>query len=632
MQYLETKDIHQIVDLIYEAAIEPGKWPDLLGALAEFVESSNEDIIEFSEVADSSHQIGSDISDLSKSETVSISDTLKKITSPDNTVNTDSPAVETSVRQTNQLLLNHFTRAIKIAKRLIDVEEQNEVVLNLLNHLPIALFVIDKNMQILETNNQADQIISDNKYLRSINGQIHTTVKNNSEKLHKSINKAIGHSPTGSYGHAISIEDYSEEGNDLMLFITPISCDEILEIPRVALFVSQRKTQPVVLPPQIASLYGLTGKEIEITAFLVQGFSIKEIATSTDVTVHTVRSQVKSIFSKTNTSRQAELVSLVLTGPGPIVSAGREKYGGDDSSPKLIFKGKLLPDQPKFILLSDGRRMAYGEYGDPAGTPLFFCHSMFGSRLELAFNACEEASSRGVRVIVPDRPGYGCSDVNHEGSFIKWAEDLKELANFLEIDRFSIAGYSLGGLFALACAYKLSSRVQRLIMISSGLVAETKTDFEQILPVFRFNLKLARNAPPIYRLFSSIMRKSFFSNPEKFLDQMSNKLDGEDREVFQLPGFRQMLLSNFTESWRQGSAASSRELTNAVNPYWGFDINDVKAPIDLWHGDCDQNIPSCLGIRFAEHLSQTNVYIQQGKGHFIFFTHWPKILDTLLNS
>jgi pimeloyl-ACP methyl ester carboxylesterase len=42
---------------------------------------------------------------------------------------------------------------------------------------------------------------------------------------------------------------------------------------------------------------------------------------------------------------------------------------------------------------------------------------------------------------------------------VDWADDVAELAEALEIDRFAVAGTSSGGPYALACAVKLPARV-----------------------------------------------------------------------------------------------------------------------------------------------------------------------------
>lgn len=61
------------------------------------------------------------------------------------------------------------------------------------------------------------------------------------------------------------------------------------------------------------------------------------------------------------------------------------------------------------LVLRDGRRLGYAEYGRVGGEVFCYFHGHPGSRLEAAF--CDAAAERaGVRVVALDRPGYGLSD------------------------------------------------------------------------------------------------------------------------------------------------------------------------------------------------------------------------------
>lgn len=57
---------------------------------------------------------------------------------------------------------------------------------------------------------------------------------------------------------------------------------------------------------------GLTPAEARVALLLARGLSVKDIASACQVSIHTVRVQLYRCFSKTQTHRQAELVSLVL--------------------------------------------------------------------------------------------------------------------------------------------------------------------------------------------------------------------------------------------------------------------------------------------------------------------------------
>ena len=68
----------------------------------------------------------------------------------------------------------------------------------------------------------------------------------------------------------------------------------------------------------LESLYQLTAAEAELVRLLSQGFSLDEAARERGVTINTARSQLKQVFSKTDTRRQGELMRLVLTGVASI--------------------------------------------------------------------------------------------------------------------------------------------------------------------------------------------------------------------------------------------------------------------------------------------------------------------------
>jgi pimeloyl-ACP methyl ester carboxylesterase len=92
------------------------------------------------------------------------------------------------------------------------------------------------------------------------------------------------------------------------------------------------------------------------------------------------------------------------------------------------------------LRLRGGRRLAYAEWGDPAGAPLFFFHAVPGSRLWFDEPA---TAARGVRLVTADRPGYGRSDLKEGASLISWAEDFEQLGTHLGIDRFAVVAWSM---------------------------------------------------------------------------------------------------------------------------------------------------------------------------------------------
>ncbi|GAA5786232.1 helix-turn-helix transcriptional regulator [Chitiniphilus shinanonensis] len=68
-------------------------------------------------------------------------------------------------------------------------------------------------------------------------------------------------------------------------------------------------------PAMLAMLFGLSEAEAALTVGLCKGESLETLAETRNVTLNTLRTQLKSVFNKTGTRRQAELVARVMGSP-----------------------------------------------------------------------------------------------------------------------------------------------------------------------------------------------------------------------------------------------------------------------------------------------------------------------------
>ena len=619
---MNNNKVHQIIDLIYDAAINPSKWTDLMIALAEVAVQMHEQ----SDVLNSENKSLSVMPGITGKDTnklnASISETLRSITNinEEETKNSFS-----EIGEVNDLLINHFARAIKIAKRLVDVDEQRDIVLSLLERMPIALVLVNEKAHVIETNAQADEMLSTENGLTVKSNELNAGSENNIRLL-KVIEDMSKHDPGLTRGQSLSLTNEKTQKN-IMLFIAPIKQYNSEQKASVAVFISQRKSLPLSLPKEFSGLYGLTNKELEVTEQLVRGLSINDISEKTNVTKHTVRSQVKSVLKKTDTSRQAELVSLVYNG---MVSLD------NPSAKKLTDKDKRILDKPiigrqdyKVLRLSDGRNMAYAEYGDLSGEPVFHCHSVMGSRLELAFNADKICKQKSVRLIVIDRPGYGASDSCPEPGFINWTKDLIQLADQLNIERFSLTGYAMGGVYALACAYEIPERIKRAAIICSGAVIENTSDYETVTPMVKFNYRVAKYLPTLYKFVNSLQIKGALNDPDAFVKLFSEKMDLADKKIMTSDMFRVLMFDALREGFRQDGKSLATDLIQVMQE-WGFEPTNIKVPLDIWHGTCDFVVPLVLAKRLDEQVENTRLFIKEGEGQYMFYTYWEEILDKLM--
>jgi DNA-binding CsgD family transcriptional regulator len=81
--------------------------------------------------------------------------------------------------------------------------------------------------------------------------------------------------------------------------------------PHTALVLVDLDTAPRPTPEALQKIFGLTLAEAKLAIEVARGKSLEDIAAETRISVSTARKQLASIFSKTNTHRQGELVALL---------------------------------------------------------------------------------------------------------------------------------------------------------------------------------------------------------------------------------------------------------------------------------------------------------------------------------
>jgi pimeloyl-ACP methyl ester carboxylesterase len=89
------------------------------------------------------------------------------------------------------------------------------------------------------------------------------------------------------------------------------------------------------------------------------------------------------------------------------------------------------------LRLPDGRDLSFAEYGDPDGIPVFGFHGTPGSRRQLAPVEGMPVPG-GIRLLAPDRPGYGFSSFQPKRRLTDWPADVQAIAEHLGLEDFEI--------------------------------------------------------------------------------------------------------------------------------------------------------------------------------------------------
>jgi len=266
------------------------------------------------------------------------------------------------------------------------------------------------------------------------------------------------------------------------------------------------------------------------------------------------------------------------------------------------------------ITLSDGRKLGFAEFGDRQGRPVFYFHGFPGSRLEAKL-AEKIALDTHVRFIGIDRPGFGLSEFKPQRTLLDWADDVSELADALQIDRFSILSISGGGPYAAACAYKIPDRLVSVGIVCGMGPLEVQELMDHMIWVNRYGLRMAGRFPRMAKslfLFSSF----FFRNyPERMLSFLSGKVEDPDKFALKNEELIKVLSASFREAFLNSLLWPSTDFILYSQP-WGFRLQDIRIEIHLWHGEKDCVVPPEMGRYVATTLPDCHATFYTDEGHF----------------
>lgn len=268
--------------------------------------------------------------------------------------------------------------------------------------------------------------------------------------------------------------------------------------------------------------------------------------------------------------------------------------------------------------------MGYAQYGTPDGFPVVNAHGGLACRLDVA-SADAVATECGIRLISPDRAGVGLSDPQPGRTVLDWAHDVAELLDHLDVDRFAVMGWSMGGQYAAAVGHALPHRVTRVAIIAGALPLTEPGVFAELPAMDRFLTRMSQRAPWLAQQWFRMMRLAARIAPTPYGRLAARELGPADGAVIRDDGF---------DTFAKMSREAARQLSGAVEEYrawmrpWGFAPEDLAVPVDVWAGSKDELVDPGWPQRLAHRIPGATLNIRDG-GHFMAHLHYREIFESL---
>lgn len=226
------------------------------------------------------------------------------------------PGFSAGERELVASLIPHLQRALRIYARLSRTTSERDLYAGAVDQLAVATIILDEKGRLQNTNAVARALLEQADGLSLHGERLHIDGRDMNRALQDALETIISAQQRGESAVVRALRVPRSSGrSDLGLVIRPVPASEWGEgqaSPCAAVFISDPDLRESASQATLGQLFELTPAEANLAILLSRGLSLADVSEAQNISQHTARAQLKSIFAKTGVSRQAELVRLVL--------------------------------------------------------------------------------------------------------------------------------------------------------------------------------------------------------------------------------------------------------------------------------------------------------------------------------
>lgn len=214
-------------------------------------------------------------------------------------------------------LLVHLQRATAIQRRLGALELCRSVSEHALDHLPTAVFFLARDARVLFHNAEARRLVATGDLALTREGRLDVAGGWARQPLARAVAEACRTGGGDGVGAGATFHLPRAEGKAYGVVVSPLRSPSLplLPSPPAAVVLVTDPDRPLEATGVLERLYGLTAAEARLACVLASGRSLQDAADALGIAHNTARWTLQNVFAKTDTTRQAALVRLLLTGP-----------------------------------------------------------------------------------------------------------------------------------------------------------------------------------------------------------------------------------------------------------------------------------------------------------------------------
>jgi len=228
----------------------------------------------------------------------------------------EEPPFSARDREVLALITPHLHLAIEIYARLNQMTSERDIYAGAVDQLSVATIILDEKGRLLNTNALASALLKEGDGLSLRGKHLRIESRSTDRELQSALSSVIRAQQAGETSVVKALRVPRPGGRPpLGLVVRPVPVSEWAEGqtgPCAAVFVSDPEQHDSASQQTLGELFGLTPAEANVAILLARGLSLAEVSQVQNISPHTARAQLKSIFAKTGVSRQAELVRMII--------------------------------------------------------------------------------------------------------------------------------------------------------------------------------------------------------------------------------------------------------------------------------------------------------------------------------
>lgn len=518
----------------------------------------------------------------------------------------------------NPEIENHASRASDVLGKLDDGSKLSVFRSLVDSIMPSTAFVTTSNGTVITANSAAKSIfkIFENENLSDL------AIEQNIVDELKVTAALLGKKSEGENSSLLRLQSTEK---DRILVFKLMALDTNYDDQTCILYVSTEIEWPKTLSITIVEAFGLTQSEVDIIKGLVEGSNLKQIADKRGRSLATVKTQLRSILSKTETHTQAELIRVTL-GLMDVVAATQKNSHIETNS---VSSAKLVDRQ--FITLErpNERQADHIVIGSMTGKPIFYLPLDYGL-IRMPATAEKFAEDNNLMIIVPIRPGYGntTSVKKRDDTTTAVIDDMIAIMDHYNIKNAPFIALSNDAFYLYHLYDRHPDRITAILNCGVGLPTFKAEQYERMDKWHRFILANAKYAPAIlpffvkagFSLARRIGKKGFVNTV--YGDSPADKETFANEEVYEAMIVGSEICLSETHSAHE---AFSNEVIIQQQD-WSESVKKCNLPIHIWYGHQDPQVPLETVREMQEAYPHIEYIADPDAGQLIFFKNWNEII------